>query len=648
MKKRLHILYIPLALLLIVSAVSSAVFYMNRGSLAAAAFALVFLCDVALIVIIAIISRNIIRHVTGIDRDILKTNREEFYNYPEPIVIADENNAVVWYNRCFENELFGDDRVYGVDLGELVGKNVSRLYTDGGVSVKILDNYYRVKARHAEAGLSVVSFVNITHENALEQEAKMSAKTVMLIAVDNYEEVLQNSKESDKAGFRVEIEKMFEKFIESTNGILHRISGDRFYCIIEERHLGPMMERRFDILDNARSISLGERQNLTLSIGVGRGGKTLKESEQFARQALDMCLGRGGDQAAVKTENGFEFYGGNSKGVEKSTKVRARIIATALKELAAGCQTVYITGHRYSDFDSVGASVGLCGALRSMGKSAYCVLDLDNTLAKPLVTHISERCGTDMFMPIADARAAFGENDLLIVCDTHNPDMLDSKELYAQAQQVVVIDHHRMMVKHIDNAVVFFHEPVASSACEMVTELIQYFGGDCRISVAEAEALMSGIMLDTKNFVMRSGARTFEAAAYLRKLGADTIAVKRLFSDSLETYREKSMLIQSAKLFHGCAIATTDSDSPELRLPAAQAADDLLGIVGVKASFVFYMSNGQCCISARSLESFNVQLIMEAVGGGGHQTMAGAQLNCPLEEAVEKVKYAIEDFLLKS
>ena len=224
---------------------------------------------------------------------------------------------------------------------------------------------------------------------------------------------------------------------------------------------------------------------------------------------------------------------------------------------------------------------------------------------------------------------------------------MDSKELYEKAKTVVIIDHHRKMVNYIDNAVVFFHEPFASSACEMAAELIQYFGVECRITVADAEALLAGIMLDTKNFVMRSGARTFEAAAYLKKLGADTIAVKNLFSDTLNTYREKSKLIQSAALFHGCAIATTDSDASELRLAAPQAADELLGISGVKASFVLYMMDGVCYISARSLGGFNVQLIMEAIGGGGHQTMAGAQLNTSIEEAVEKVKRAIDEFIIK-
>lgn len=648
MKKRLHMLWVPLILLVAVSLAAAVLFYFSGSYVAAAAAALTLLCVTVLCVMTALIDRNVTRYVTGMDRSISRTIRDEFYEYPEPIVIADPAYTIVWYNRSFEENIFGEDRVYGINLSELVGNNVTKIYAPGGSVIKILDRFFRISAKHSESGLSIVSFVDVSAHVALEQEYKASRKTVMLIAVDNYEEVLQNSKESDKASFRVQIEKLFERFIENTNGIIHKLSSDMFYCVIEERHLAPIIERRFDILDEARSISLGERSNVTLSIGVGRGAKTLAESEKYARQALDMCLGRGGDQAAVKTDSGFEFFGGISKGVEKSTKVKTRIIATALKELAFNSGNIYIMGHRLADFDCLGASVGLCGAFRSMGKNAWCVLDTDKNLSKSLIAHVSERCGQDYFKTIPEAKTELSENDLLIICDTHNPEILDSKELYESAKKVVVIDHHRKMVKHIDNAVVFFHEPFASSACEMATELIQYFGGDCHISVAEAEALLSGIMLDTKNFVMRAGARTFEAAAYLKKLGADTVTVKRLFADSLETYREKSVLMQSAKLFHGCAIATTNSTSPDLRLAAPQAADELLGIIGVKASFVIYSVDGVSYISARSMDSFNVQLIMEAIGGGGHQTMAGAQLEMPIEEAEKKVMEAIEDFLVKS
>ncbi len=648
MKKRLQMLWIPLAVLAAVSAAAAVLLYFRGGLFAAAALVMIILCVAVLGAMIAVIDRNVTRYVTGMDRDILKTCREEFYGYPEPIVIADRNKEIIWYNRCFEQTIFGDDRAYGISLSDLVGQDSSVLFEESGATVKLLDRYYRVTARESEDGLSVVSFVDVSGHVALEQEYKSSQKTVMLIAIDNYEEVLQNSKESDKAGFRVEIEKLFEQFIETTNGIIHRVSNDRFYCIIEERHLAPMIERRFDILDQARSISLGERSNLTLSIGVGRGAKTLAQSETFAKQALDMCLGRGGDQAAVKTEIGFEFFGGVSKGVEKSAKVKTRVIANALRGHAESSQNIYIMGHRLADFDCLGASIGLCCAFRSLGKNAYCVLDTEHNLSKTLIEYTRENLGADYIRTIPEARLGLTDRDLLIICDTHNPDILDSKELYESAAQVVVIDHHRKMVNFIDNAVVFYHEPFASSACEMVTELVQYFGSECSVTAAAADALLAGIMLDTKNFVMRAGARTFEAAAYLKKLGADTVAVKRLFADSLETYREKSILIQSAKLFHGCAIAATDSTAPELRLAAPQAADELLGIVGVKASFVVYRMDNLCYISARSMDSFNVQLIMEAIGGGGHQTMAGAQLDVSIDEAVSKIKGAIEDFLIKT
>ncbi len=609
---------------------------------------LTFVSAAVVLIVSLFFGRDLTRHVTMMDKDIVAVGREAFYDYPEPIIIADENEKIIWYNRCFEDRLFSDDRAYGLPLSDLVGNNTAKIFAQTGATVKILDCYYNVAARQSEAfNLSVIRFTDITEKVMLENEYRASRKTVLIMTIDNYDDVLQNSKESDKANVQVQIEQIFERFIEHTNGIIHKVSNDRFYCIIEERHLARIVERKFDILDEVRSIQAGDRSSVTLSIGVGRGAKTLAESEAYAKQALDMCLGRGGDQAAVKTDNGFEFFGGISKAVEKSTKVRSRIIATALKELAEGSETIYIMGHRFADFDSVGASIGLAGAFRSMGKRAYCCVDPERNLSKSLIDYIKTTGEDDLFISCEQAHAEINERSMLIIVDTHNPDFVDSKELYSAAKTVVIIDHHRKMVNHIDNAVVFFHEPFASSACEMAAELIQYFGSDCKISVSDAEALLAGIMLDTKNFVMRSGARTFEAAAYLRKLGADTVAVKNLFSDTLDTYREKSILIQSASLYHGCAIATTDSSSPELRLAAPQAADELLGIIGVKASFVIYRMDNVCYISARSMGAFNVQLIMEAIGGGGHQTMAGAQLDVSVDEAVAKIKSAIEDFIIR-
>lgn len=648
MKKRLSwVLTVALLLLGITSLALCVVLFADGRTAMCVAAGMVLLCALIMFVVILVMNKDIAKYVTKMDKSVEAINREAFYDFPEPIIITDDEDRIIWYNKRFEEKFFDDDRAYGLPLTNLVGNNLAKVYSQNGACVRIFDRYYNVYAKKSDTSpLSIIRLTDVTDRVLLEEEYNAQKKTVLIMTVDNYDDAFQNSKESDKASVQAQIEQIFERFIEHTNGVLHKISNDRFFAVIEERHLTQIIDGKFDILDEIRSIQLGGRPCVTLSIGVGRGAKTLAESEVYAKQALDMCLGRGGDQAAVKTDSGFEFFGGISKAVEKSNRVRSRIIATALRELADSCGTVYLMGHNLADFDAVGSCIGLCGAFRSVGKEAYVVVDPEKNLAKKLIEYITASGEGDYFKSCEQAVNEITPESLLIICDTHNPNFLDSKELYEKAKTVVVIDHHRKMVNFIDNSVIFFHEPFASSACEMATELVQYFGVDCRISVADAEALLSGINLDTKNFVMRAGTRTFEAAAYLKKLGADTVTVKGFFSDSLETYRERSKLIQSAELFHGCAIATTDSEKPELILAAAQAADELLGINGVKASFVVYHLDGQSRVSARSLGSFNVQLIMESVGGGGHQTMAGAQLNLSVEETVDKIKSAIEDFII--
>ncbi|NLZ46809.1 MAG: hypothetical protein GX896_08980, partial [Clostridiales bacterium] len=364
------------------------------------------------------------------------------------------------------------------------------------------------------------------------------------------------------------------------------------------------------------------------------------------RQALDMCLGRGGDQVAIKTETGFEFYGGVSNGLEKQTKVKTRMIANALLELISDNSTVYIMGHKQGDMDSVGSATGLCAAIRSMGNEAYVVVDLERNLAKPLINYIKENDKTEFYITPSQALMRIEDESVVIIVDTHNPKIVDSYEVYRAAKKVVVIDHHRKMVNHIDDAIIFFHEPRASSASEMVAELIQYFGEKAKITIPQAEGLLAGIMLDTKNFVMRTGVRTFEAAAYLKQKGADTVSVKRLFDNSIDTYQQKSMLITNCEIYEKCAISTARASSPSMRVAAPQAADELLGINNVEASFVLYEENGIINISARSMGAFNVQIIMEALGGGGHQTMAGAQLkSSTLTNAKAMIFQAIDDYL---
>ncbi len=385
---------------------------------------------------------------------------------------------------------------------------------------------------------------------------------------------------------------------------------------------------------------------MTLSIGIGRGEKTLAQSEASARQALDMALGRGGDQAAVKTGTLYEFYGGVSKGVEKRTKVKSRMVANALSELIANADKVLIMGHKFGDLDCVGASVGMATAVRSEGKKAFIVVDQEKNLSKALIDMvISDEANRNLFIDPDEALFTITPHTLLIVCDTHTRNLVESQQVYERCKTVVVIDHHRKMVNHIDNAVIFYHEPYASSASEMVTELIQYMGEKCEITPVVAQALLAGIMLDTRSFAMRTGVRTFEAAAYLRRSGADTVVVRKMFSNSMDSYQRKSRIVANAQIYRNCAVAQSDFSSEDMRVIAPQAADELLSIDGVDASFVIYENGGVIYISARSMGIINVQLIMEKMGGGGHQTMAATQLkDVEMEKAKQILFESIDDY----
>ena len=567
-------------------------------------------------------------------------------------VIIDSAGRIVWTNGKFTEE-FPDCCEYGMELSNITDIPPADFFTDDGITVRYKDSVYKVFARIPDEDeakeLTLLFFKNITDITALETEKKLSQPVVILFMVDGYEELISGCLESEKAHVSVQIDKLLEDFAGQTTGVLRKNASDRFIAVIEERHLQEILRNKVEILDKAREIFVNDRLNVTMSIGIGRTGKTLKESEQFARQALEMALGRGGDQAAVKTDNGFEFYGGVSKGVERHTKVKTRIIANSLLELVDNADKIFIMGHKYSDLDSVGSSVGLTCAIRNLGKSAWAVCDYSTSLAKVLIDRFPHVDGEEpLFTEPADAMEELTDNSLLIICDTHNPLIIESKELYEKAKKVVVIDHHRKMVNYIDNAVIFHHEPYASSASEMVTELIQYFGEAGKLRAVQAECLLAGIMLDTKNFVMKTGVRTFEAAAVLRKMGADTITVKKMFSSSIDSYKRKTQIVAEAEIYRKCAIAPCDFYADDLRIVAPQAADELLTIKNVDASFVLFktMSN-EISISARSMGNLNVQLIMEALGGGGHQTMAGAQLkDVTVNEALDTLKKSIDDYYL--
>mgnify|MGYP004554404479 FL=1 len=575
--------------------------------------------------------------------------RHYLHDFPLPVVIVTGEREVVWYSESFREKVIPGDDLYGINLDRITKEKLPDLCGAEGREICCRDRWYRVYGISREENgetLITLYFVDITQ---LQREASLYQKTrpsVMLIMLDNYGEVMQHAKESEKSRILGAIDSTLEDFISSmTTSFIKRLDGDKFLVVAEEQHLEQIIASRFKILDDIRSIQTDGNLPVTLSIGVGRGEETLAQSEASARQALDMALGRGGDQAAIKNQTVYEFYGGVSKGVEKRTKVKTRIVANALSELIQNADRVLVMGHKFGDLDCVGASVGMAYAIRSIGKQADVVVDRDKTLANILIDMVTkEGCG-NLFVDPSEALFSVTEDTLLIVCDTHTQNLVESQEIYNRCKTVVVIDHHRKMVNHIDNAVIFYHEPYASSASEMVTELIQYMGENCRINAVVAQALLSGIMLDTRNFVLRTGVRTFEAAAYLRRIGADTITVRKLFSNTLDSYQRRSRIVSGAQIYKKCAVAESDFSSEDMRIVAPQAADELLSIDGVDGSFVLYENNGEICISARSMGAINVQIIMEMLGGGGHHTMAAAQLKgTEMEKAKQLLLEAIDKY----
>ena len=612
---------------------------------------LMIICIISVLLLIfeAIVFKNFTKkNVTRLAAAISRKEKNSLMNFPAPAVIIDSKATILWYNKRFARDILSTEEAYGWKISEVGNIDLQKVFTPQGDLVCLSKRFYEAKAVHndvAQDPLSLIYFNDISDYIELKYETKQSHKSIIIINVDNLDDVMANIRESEKAHIIVEIEKLIENFVEGTTAVSKKTSSDRFYIFMEERHLAPIIENRFKILEEARKISVDSRNNITLSIGVGRGADNLINSEKLARQALELCQGRGGDQAAVSEDGEFKFFGGVSNSSDKNNKVKVRMVAKAMLERITAFEKVLIMGHRYADLDAVGAATGLCCAIKPLVKEAYVVVDPDNNLSKSLIEYITENDITNYYITPQQGLEKLDYNTLLIVVDTHNPKLVESTEILQRAREVIVIDHHRRMVNAIEPTVMTYLESGASSASELVTDLVEYFGDKSKISVHAAEALLSGIMLDTKNFVMRTGAGTFEAAAYLKRMGADSIAVKKLFANSIETYHQKSAIINSAEIYHKCAIASTTEQFSNIRIASSQAADDMLGISNVAASFVMYESNSIVNISARSMGAVNVQVIMEALGGGGHHTMAACQLKTDIASAEQALKNAIDDYI---
>jgi c-di-AMP phosphodiesterase-like protein len=637
LKPRYHALIWVLVALLVLSTILPSIVLFHNGMY----YGLLYSVPAVLfsgILVLALLrfNRHRIRYIARLSEENDRLELAAVQQMPMGLCVLDERGTLLHHNSFFQCHVLGGDDAFGKNLYEMLPFDPTLAEQE----IFWQKRYYRVYAlpgHDADTALTAFLWSDITELELIRQDFVSTRPCVLLLVVDNYEDLIQNAKESARLELGASIEKLLENFISETNGILRRLKNDRFIAVLEEQYVQQLISGKFKILDEARHIRVGDRNPVTFSIGVGHGASSLQESEQLAVQSLDMALGRGGDQAAVKTENGFRFFGGVSKGVEKKSRARTRIIACAIQELIQSSSNVLIMGHRFGDLDSVGAACGMAGAVELMGVPVSVVVDPKKNLAPQLISMMEDEVGSELFLSPQQALDIITDDTLLIIVDTHNKDILESEKLYSMAKNVAVVDHHRKTVNFVDNALVFHHEPYASSACEMVTELIQYFKLEEMVDACYGDCLLAGIMLDTKNFVMRTGVRTFEAAAFLRKIGADTVKVKCLFSGSIEAYRSRTEIVGSAEILGCHAIAAAPPETPEIRLVAPQAADELLSIRNVDAAYVIYRTGNVVSISARSLGAVNVQVIMEQLGGGGHQTMAATQIPDITEEEARKL-----------
>ncbi len=594
--------------------------------------------------------RDIDRYMRRVVRFINESEEQSLSLSPLPIAVITDDNQILWHNTPFELQVSDGVSLIGKKAELILNDeiNSNTLYGTQMLEVQVASRHFQVHISPLSVrgrNLFVLYYSDITDLHDIREQFISTRPIVMMMQIDNLDEIMQRLRDSERARIESNVEIALEEWLGRTTAILRKIDDDRYFAVIESRYLDLMIESRFDILDRVKTIQIDNNAQITLSIGIG-GGDDFRAAENAAKSALDMALGRGGDQAAVRTKNGFDFYGGQSRGVEKHTKVRTRVMASALQELITEADNVLVMGHRFSDLDAIGSAVTLVGVCRALGKPAYVAASRETTLAEELFVRFENAGMGDRFVDPSQALLMVRTKTLLIITDTQVPQMLESLPLYERVNTVAIIDHHRKTPNHCDKAVLFFHESYASSTCEMVSELVQYMNVSSILPL-EAEALLSGIMLDTRNFVIKAGVRTFEAAAYLRKQGADTVSVKQMFSGQMGLYQTKSEIVSTAQFYRNTAISLVENgEGSLLRIACSQAADELLSIKDTNAAFVLFADAGCVNISARSYGLFNVQLVMEALGGGGHLTMAGAQLRgVTLQEANDKLKTAIDRYL---
>ena len=587
--------------------------------------------------------------------------KSSLINSPFPLVILETNGNIVWKSSKFVTEFadidmdnYIDDLI--IDIKDEIEKSDNKKRKSVIRQIQIGKKTYTVQGEFAKSKkyerkkspeyMMILYFIDETEKVKLKQENEDKKICVGIIMIDNYEEVTQRVDAEQKTQLMAKVESTIYDWVNETNGILVKADRDTYVYVFEQKNLEKIKEEKFAILDSIKNLVRKDKIPLTLSIAISNEGDTERDVYKSASAAMDVILGRGGDQAVIRQNGKYLFFGGKVEEVEKRTKVKARIVAHALEELIKENDKIMIMGHTNPDIDAIGSALGIYRIAKTLEKEAKIVANVETPSIKDLYESIKDQY-QEVFISSETALAQVDSGTLIIVVDTHKKTYVESPELLTKTNKIVIIDHHRRSADFIDNSILTFQEVYASSAAELVTEIIQYTQNEVELSEVEAEALYAGIMMDTKNFTFKTGVRTFEAAAYLRRCGVDIIKVKKWFQSDLESYNTISEIVRKAEIVRdSIGISIYDVQEKETSLICAKAADELLTIGNITASFVLgLMEDGKVCISGRSIGDVNVQMILEKLGGGGHITLAGAQLeNVTIDEAKQELISKINEY----
>ena len=604
-------------------------------------------------------SREILNYIETVTHSVDAATNDTLQNFPLPMAIFSIDEGTIVYSNDYFMKMTGSrEHFFEVKFGDVVPGFSSKWLMEGknecpdlvevnGREYKVYGNILRTEIRPGVKGYAATTYwVDETDYYRMKTEYTKSRPVFSILMLDNYDEFLKGLSDKDKSAYLSMIDDRISEWAGDCGGYLCKYDRDRYIFAFEERYLQRFVDGKFSLLDSVREITSPTGIQATLSIGIGKDGKTLEENYQFASLSIEMALSRGGDQAVIKNRFNFEFYGGRSSEMEKRTKVKSRVMENSLSELMGDASSILVMGHKYSDLDCIGSAVGICCIARRKGRKANIVVDMSTTVAENLIKRMETLPEyRDTFISPQDAILQADGKTLLIVVDTNRPEQVESETLLFSCNRIAIIDHHRRAATYIQNAALSFHEPYASSAAELVSELLQYIVEQSDILRFEAEALLSGIVLDTKNFTMRTGGRTFDAAAFLRRAGADTTEVKKFLQSNMNTAKLKYNIILNAKIYKE-GIAVSVADGPQDRVIAAQAADELLNIEGIEASFVIYEEEAWVSISARSIGDINVQMVVEKLGGGGNKSTAGAQIqDKPKNEVLNDLLRAIDWYM---